>query len=91
MVKRKMNDMKTKIMKNIDRFIDDVEKEILARIFLNDDDDVFPIGETGNTKENYNPTNDGDITFGGSVYGELEVSKNVLEADISNETITTYS
>ncbi|MFK8005081.1 MAG: T9SS type A sorting domain-containing protein [Saprospiraceae bacterium] len=54
------------------------------------DDDVFPIGSTGNTKDSYNPSNDGDITIGGSVYGELEVSKNVLETDIPNQTIRTF-
>ncbi len=54
------------------------------------DDDVFPIGEAGNTRDNYNPTNDGNITFGGSVYGELEVSKSVLEEDIPNETIRNF-
>ena len=54
------------------------------------DDDVFPIGTTGNTKDSYNPSNDGDVTIGGSVYGELEVSKNVLEADIPNQTIRTF-
>lgn len=45
------------------------------------DDDIFPIGETGNTIENYAPYNDGSFTFGGSVVGECEVSKNKLESD----------
>jgi hypothetical protein len=54
------------------------------------DDDVFPIGEAGNTRDNYNPINDGNVTLGGSVYGELEVSKSVLEEDISNETIRSF-
>ena len=54
------------------------------------DDDIFPIGTVGNTKDSYNPSNDGDVTIGGSVYGELEVSKNVLEADIPNQTIRTF-
>lgn len=54
------------------------------------DDDVFPIGTIGNTKDSYHPSNDGDITLGGTVYGELEVSKNVLEADIPNQTIRTF-
>ncbi|MFK7775542.1 MAG: T9SS type A sorting domain-containing protein [Saprospiraceae bacterium] len=54
------------------------------------DDDIFPIGTIGNTKDSYNPSNDGDITLGGTVYGELEVSKNVLEADIPNQTIRTF-
>ena len=54
------------------------------------DDDIFPIGTSGNTRDNYNPSNDGNITVGGSIYGELEVSKNVLETDISNTTIRTF-
>ena len=54
------------------------------------DDDIFPIGTSGNTKENYNPSNDGNVTTGGSVYGELEVSKNELESDIPNETIRVF-
>ena len=53
-------------------------------------DDVFPIGSLGNTRNNYQPYNDGDITTGGTVYGELEVSKNVLEEDISNTTISVF-
>lgn len=54
------------------------------------DDDIFPIGNSGNTKDSYHPSNDGDVTTGGSVYGELEVSKNVLEADIPNQTIRSF-
>ncbi len=46
------------------------------------DEDIFPIGEAGNTIANYAPYNDGDITVGGTVYGECEVSKNELETDI---------
>jgi len=52
--------------------------------------DIFPIGNSGNTKESYQPSNDGTITTGGTVYGELEVSKNVLEADLPNETIRVF-
>ncbi len=54
------------------------------------EDDIFPIGTTGNTKDNYHPFNDGNVTSSGSVYGELEVSKNVLENDIPNQTIRTF-
>lgn len=54
------------------------------------DDDIFPIGAPGNTKENYTPSNDGIVTIGGSVYGELEVSKNELEADITDENIRVF-
>lgn len=45
------------------------------------DDDIFPFGSPGNTMENYLPHNNGDETTGGTVFGECEVSKNVLEAD----------
>ncbi|NND95472.1 MAG: T9SS type A sorting domain-containing protein, partial [Flavobacteriales bacterium] len=45
------------------------------------DTDIFPMGSTGNTVSNYNPSNDGTITTGGTVFGECEVSMNVLEAD----------
>lgn len=45
------------------------------------DDDVFPIGSSGNTTSNYAPHNNGVFTTGGTVYGECEVSKNVLESD----------
>ena len=54
------------------------------------DDAVFPIGTTGNTKTNYQPSNNGIVTTGGTVYGELEVSKNVLEADIADQTIRIF-
>lgn len=49
------------------------------------DDDIFPIGNPGNTMDNYLPHNNLTITTGGTVYGELEVSKNVLEADFGQE------
>jgi peptidoglycan/xylan/chitin deacetylase (PgdA/CDA1 family) len=45
------------------------------------DDDIFPIGNQGNTMANYLPHNDLIITTGGTVYGEMEVSKEVLETD----------
>lgn len=45
-------------------------------------DDIFPIGNPGNTRESYSPYNDGSITVGGTVYGECEVSKDVLESDL---------
>lgn len=46
-------------------------------------DAIFPTGSPGNTMENYRPYNsdDGTATVGGTVYGEMEVSKNVLETD----------
>jgi hypothetical protein len=48
------------------------------------DDDIFPKGDPGNTKATYSPHKDGEeiATVNGTVYGELEVSKNVLEADL---------
>ena len=54
------------------------------------DDSIFPIGNSGNTITNYQPYNNGIVTTGGTVYGELEVSKNVLEADIANQTIRVF-
>ncbi|WP_348739599.1 hypothetical protein [Tenacibaculum sp. 190524A02b] len=42
---------------------------------------IFPMGESGNTKESYNPYNDGTKTTGGNVFAECEISKNILEAD----------
>ena len=44
---------------------------------------VFPLGSAGNTQFNYNPSYDGSATTGGTVYGELEVSRNLLNADIN--------
>lgn len=46
------------------------------------DEDLFPLGTVGNTMENYRPYNDGTATTGGTVYGECEVSKNILETDL---------
>jgi hypothetical protein len=41
----------------------------------------FPVGSPGNTRASYNPTTDGITTVGGSVYGELEVPKRLIESD----------
>lgn len=54
------------------------------------DADIFPMGNPGNTQDNYFPFNDGDITIGGNVYGECEVSKNTLESDIPGLSIRTF-
>ncbi len=54
------------------------------------DEDIFPIGEPGNTQANYSPFNDGVETVGGTIYGECEVSKNILEADIPGVPIRTF-
>lgn len=48
------------------------------------DDDIFPLGVLGNTQATYLPYNGGgatDSTVGGTVLGETEVSKNILEND----------
>lgn len=45
------------------------------------DTSAFPIGSPGNSMTNYQPDNDGFETIGGNVFGECEVSKNVLEQD----------
>ncbi|MFQ5651503.1 MAG: T9SS type A sorting domain-containing protein [bacterium] len=45
------------------------------------DEDIFPEGETGLTRETYQPAYDGKTTRGGNVFGEIEVSKNLLEGD----------
>lgn len=49
------------------------------------DNTIFPMGITGNTKLNYTPYNDDVKTMGGTVFGECEVSKNILEADFPIE------
>lgn len=47
-----------------------------------DDESIFPIGVLGNTATNYQPYNFGSgATTGGSVLGETEVSKNLLETN----------
>ncbi len=47
------------------------------------DEDIFPIGQAGNTKASYAPFNDGEVTVGGTVYAECEVSKDELEKDLA--------
>ncbi|MBN1651097.1 MAG: T9SS type A sorting domain-containing protein, partial [Bacteroidales bacterium] len=44
---------------------------------------IFPIGESGNTTENYRPEYQVDQTVGGTVTGELEVSRDLLNTDIA--------
>lgn len=47
------------------------------------DDAIFPLGVMGNTASSYLPFNSGmGPTTGGTVLGETEVSKNILEADL---------
>lgn len=46
------------------------------------DFDTFPEGKPGNTKENYKPTYDGKRTHGGTVFGEVELSKKLIDHDV---------
>lgn len=43
---------------------------------------VFPMGEAGNVPATYRPAYHGTATIGGTVYGELEVSRYLLETDL---------
>ncbi len=54
-------------------------------------EDHFPLGHMGNTKYNYAPYyySGSNTTVGGSVYGEVEVSKQLLEKDY-NVTVKTF-
>jgi hypothetical protein len=45
------------------------------------EESIFPFGQSGNDPTNYQPYYTGGITTGGSVMGELEVSKELLEDD----------
>ncbi len=45
------------------------------------DETTFPMGTSGNTTTSYTPFYDLIETDGGTVMGELEVSKNILESD----------
>lgn len=49
----------------------------------------FPFGLMGNTKKNYNPAYANSVTTGGSLLGEAEVSKVVLEDD-NKITVNTF-
>lgn len=46
---------------------------------------AFPFGQLGNTMNNYSPIHSTGTTIGGSVLGELEVSKNILTTDFDIE------
>jgi hypothetical protein len=46
-----------------------------------DNETIFPLGTLGNTVSNYSPAYHTGITSGGTVLGELEVSKSLLEND----------
>ncbi len=43
---------------------------------------TFPVGTAGNDTVSYRPNYNGDYTTGGSVYGELEVSRDLLVQDL---------
>jgi len=47
------------------------------------DINLFPMGVLGNTTGNYSPNYSGGSTANGSVLGEIEVSKNLLQDDFS--------
>ncbi len=47
-----------------------------------DKEDTVPVGEPGNTRDAYQPYHDGTVTAGATVYGELEVSRDLLESDL---------
>jgi len=48
-----------------------------------DDEVSIPLGSAGNTIDNYWPSYDGTVSSNATVYGELEVSKNLLENDLN--------
>ena len=43
----------------------------------------FPFGTLGNDSSNYHPFYNGVLTLGGTILGELEVSKNLIENDFN--------
>jgi hypothetical protein len=53
------------------------------------DETHFPLGAPGNTKANYNPVTNGTTTTGGTVYGEIEVPKRLIETD-AGVTVQTF-
>lgn len=48
----------------------------------------LPLGTLGNTRDNYSPFYDGDGTVDGTILGELEVSKNLLEEDAPQDVVS---
>ena len=58
-----------------------IQSHSVGHFFDFADDDIIPKGSSGNTKSNYNPYNDGEMTTNATVYAECEVSKNELEND----------
>lgn len=49
------------------------------------DFDDLPLGTAGNTRDTYTPRYNGDRTVDGTVMGELEVSKTLLEQDVPQD------
>lgn len=45
-------------------------------------DDLFPLGDPTITRENYNPEHIDGTTRNGSSYGEIKVSKNIIDAEL---------
>lgn len=54
-----------------------------------EDESIIAIGSPGNTYQNYRPTNNGVVTNGASIYGEVEVSKALLDEEL-NVDVTAY-
>ncbi|HQW54339.1 MAG TPA: T9SS type A sorting domain-containing protein, partial [Acinetobacter sp.] len=54
-----------------------------------DDTTVVLSGQPGNTRSNYQPVNNGGSTQGATIWGELEVSKNILQSDC-NTTVRSF-
>jgi len=54
-----------------------------------DDPDRFPEGAVGTVPADYRPAHDGTQTNGGTVFGELDVSRQLLESDFGVE-ITSF-
>jgi hypothetical protein len=54
-----------------------------------DDSTIVLTGTSGNTRLNYSPTNNGGATANATIWGELEVSKNLLQTDC-NTTVRSF-
>ncbi|HRH02462.1 MAG TPA: T9SS type A sorting domain-containing protein [Bacteroidia bacterium] len=54
-----------------------------------DDSTIVLTGTSGNTRSNYHPANNGGATTNATIWGELEVSKNLLQADC-NTTVRSF-
>ncbi len=54
-----------------------------------EDETIVGVGTTGNTTANYQPQYNGNTTVGATIYGEVEVSKNLLDQDLGID-VTVY-